>query len=62
MTAEINPLKHCPHKHTRPRLVAWTTDVKGKYEQGFKTENCCIACGAVVPSDNKVENLIWVGD
>ncbi len=48
MKPEINALKYCPHKHTRPKLVAWATDTKGIHEQGFKIENCCIDCGTVV--------------
>ena len=62
MKPEINLLKHCPHKNTRPKLVAWASDVNGKHEQGFRTENCCIVCGAVVPVKNKVENLTWMGE
>ncbi len=60
MSTEINSLKHCPHKEVKPKLVAWAIDVNGGHEQGFRTVNCCTACGKVVPTTNEASNLTWI--
>ncbi len=60
MSAEINPLKHCPHKVVKPKLVAWARDISGEHEQGFRTVNCCTACGKQVMSPNERANLTWI--
>ena len=47
----------CDHKKTKPKLVSWATNCRYGHEQGFATKNCCVACGAIVPSvDNNKGN------